>query len=56
LPDGWEAGDGKLASAFIRATKPLAAQDIQEIPQTKQNSVPVVVASSSDCCGGGCCN
>ena len=23
LPDGWEAGDGKLASAFVRATKPL---------------------------------
>jgi SAM-dependent methyltransferase len=22
LPDGWEAGDGKLASAFVRATKP----------------------------------
>ncbi|HEX8996943.1 MAG TPA: arsenite methyltransferase [Ktedonobacterales bacterium] len=24
LPAGWEAGDGKLASAFVRATKPLA--------------------------------
>ena len=24
LPEGWEAGDGKLASAFIRATKPVA--------------------------------
>ncbi len=22
LPDGWEEGDGKLASAFVRATKP----------------------------------
>jgi ubiquinone/menaquinone biosynthesis C-methylase UbiE len=22
LPDGWEAGDGKLASGFVRATKP----------------------------------
>jgi len=25
LPAGWEAGDGKLASAFVRATKPLSA-------------------------------
>jgi RNA polymerase sigma factor (SigZ family) len=25
LPAGWEAGDGKLASAFVRATKPLRA-------------------------------
>jgi arsenite methyltransferase len=25
LPAGWEAGDGKLASAFVRARKPLAA-------------------------------
>ncbi len=24
LPEGWEAGDGKLASAFVRAAKPLA--------------------------------
>jgi SAM-dependent methyltransferase len=59
LPDGWEAGDGRLASAFICATKPLAAlaaDAAQDIPQRKQNSVPVVVASSSDCCGGECCN
>ena len=26
LPEGWEAGDGKLASAFVRATKPAAAR------------------------------
>ncbi len=25
LPEGWEAGDGKLASAFVRATKPAIA-------------------------------
>src|ERR687888_2347290 len=25
LPAGWEAGDGKLASAFVRATKPRSA-------------------------------
>ncbi|HEY8325656.1 MAG TPA: arsenite methyltransferase [Ktedonobacterales bacterium] len=26
LPEGWEAGDGKLASAFVRATRPTAAR------------------------------
>jgi arsenite methyltransferase len=56
LPDGWEAGDGRLASAFIRATKPLAALDAQDAPQRNQKSVPVVIGSSSDCCGEGCCN
>jgi arsenite methyltransferase len=62
LPDGWEAGDGKLASAFIRATKPLDTldtldtYDAQDVPERKQASAPVVVATSSDCCGGGCCN
>ncbi|HEX9038667.1 MAG TPA: arsenite methyltransferase [Ktedonobacterales bacterium] len=25
LPEGWQAADGKLASAFVRATKPLAS-------------------------------
>jgi SAM-dependent methyltransferase len=25
LPEGWQVGDGKLASAFIRATKPVAS-------------------------------
>jgi SAM-dependent methyltransferase len=25
LPDGWEAGDGKLASAFVRATTPASS-------------------------------
>jgi SAM-dependent methyltransferase len=45
LPAGWEAGDGKLASAFVRATKPLAA------------SQPTAVAhTNGGCCGGsGCC-
>jgi arsenite methyltransferase len=56
LPDGWEAGDGKLASAFIRATKLLDARDAHDALQRKQNSVPIVVATSSDCCGEGCCN
>jgi SAM-dependent methyltransferase len=51
LPAGWEAGDGKLASAFVRATKPLAAAR----PLTA--SQPIAVApTSGGCCGGsGCC-
>jgi SAM-dependent methyltransferase len=51
LPAGWEDGDGKLASAFVRATKPLAAAR----PLTA--SQPIAVApTSGGCCGGsGCC-
>jgi SAM-dependent methyltransferase len=59
LPDGWEAGDGKLASAFIRATKPLdalGAHDAKGAPERQQKSVPVEIGGSGDCCGGGCCN
>ncbi len=28
LPEGWEAGDGKLGSAFVRATKPAPAIEV----------------------------
>jgi arsenite methyltransferase len=49
LPAGWEAGDGKLASAFVRATKPVSA------PVT----LPLVPVSLADagagCCGDGSC-
>ncbi len=48
LPAGWEAGDGKLASAFVRARKPEAA----EAPRLR--AVPVA-ASGDACCGGDCC-
>ncbi len=52
LPAGWEEGDGKLASAFVRATKPLSAT----APGVRVNqSVPVVATggsgSGSSCCG-----
>lgn len=30
LPGGWEAGDGKLASAFVRATRPLESATPRE--------------------------
>jgi len=47
LPAGWEDGDGKLASAFVRATKPLA---------TATRPQPVsVVATERSCCGPECC-
>jgi arsenite methyltransferase len=49
LPDGWEAGDGKLASAFVRATKPLDA------PASASHPVAVSLVSSGDCCGTDCC-
>ncbi len=32
LPEGWEAGDGKLASAFVRATKPQPDAELPSAP------------------------
>ena len=53
LPDGWEAGDGKLASAFVRATKPVGT------PRTVGAAAHATVAAAQEgggCCGGsGCC-
>ena len=57
LPEGWEAGDGKLASAFVRATKP------HEMPHDSSagptvDRAPLPVPSSGGCCGSasaGCC-
>jgi SAM-dependent methyltransferase len=48
LPEGWEAADGKLASAFVRATKPLTA------PSPVRRELPVA-AVSQGCCGPECC-
>jgi SAM-dependent methyltransferase len=42
LPEGWQEGDGKLASAFVRASKPLTAA----LPVA---AAPVVAGSG--CCG-----
>ena len=56
LPDGWESGDGKLASAFVRATKPLSSSAVITTvePTASEDLSPV---SSGGCCGGGggCC-
>lgn len=46
LPPGWEEADGKIASAFVRATKPPSAPIQSPIPAT----------SVSGCgCGTSCC-
>lgn len=52
LPEGWQAGDGKLASAFVRATKPASTATDASPAESK----PVMLASAGSCgCGGGCC-
>ncbi len=51
LPTGWQEGDGKLASAFIRATKPLAPPSAP----SAEKQLPVL-ASGATCCGPECCS
>jgi hypothetical protein len=54
LPEGWEAGDGKLASAFVRATKPLSATTTTDAKQV----TPVALVSRSEAkptAPKGCC-
>jgi ubiquinone/menaquinone biosynthesis C-methylase UbiE len=46
LPEGWEAGDGKLASAFVRATKPLAPTKVETRAQA--SATPVALVSRAD--------
>lgn len=57
LPEGWQAGDGRLASAFVRATKPVTASN-DNLGQAPQSTITVTSANatSGGCCGGGCCN
>jgi SAM-dependent methyltransferase len=51
LPAGWESSDGKLASAFVRATKPLTAtRSARPVP------VPdAATGTGTGCCGPECC-
>jgi ubiquinone/menaquinone biosynthesis C-methylase UbiE len=53
LPEGWQAGDGKLASAFVRATKPAVASS----GAAPLEPVALIRAGeeSSACCGDACC-
>jgi hypothetical protein len=54
LPAGWEAGDRKLASAFVRATKPPSA--VPASPHQRGTRRPVPMASSDrGCCDSTCC-
>jgi arsenite methyltransferase len=48
LPAGWEEADGRIGSAFVRATKP-AASVIDFAPATS------VASADGCCCGSGCC-
>ncbi|MGI8968636.1 MAG: arsenite methyltransferase [Chloroflexota bacterium] len=50
LPAGWEEADGKIASAFVLATKPISGGE--ELARPAEVSM-----ASSGCCGGGssCC-
>jgi ubiquinone/menaquinone biosynthesis C-methylase UbiE len=49
LPAGWESSDGKLASAFVRATKPLTAtRSAQPVPDA-------ATGTGMGCCGPECC-
>jgi RNA polymerase sigma factor (SigZ family) len=54
LPAGWEAGDGKLASAIVRATKPLTVSTSSAKPAGGQQYLPVGTTTGS-CCGDSCC-
>lgn len=53
LPEGWQAGDGKLASAFVRATKPAGAP--KGAPTLSRVSVIQADNSAGGCCDDGCC-
>ncbi|HEU5349137.1 MAG TPA: arsenite methyltransferase [Ktedonobacterales bacterium] len=56
LPDGWQAGDGKLASAFVRATKSAVAGVGSGATAPSTISVTSGETTTGSCCGGGCCS
>jgi SAM-dependent methyltransferase len=47
LPAGWQEADGRIASAFVRATKPVSAVTAPQGDPT--------AARSGGCCGSSCC-
>ncbi len=51
LPAGWEAGDGKLASAFVRARKP----ETMAAAETSQRRALPLAEAEAGCCGDDCC-
>jgi SAM-dependent methyltransferase len=56
-PADWQAADGRLASAFVRATKPAAATPDTVPPGIGHDSARplAVVAAGAACCGPDCC-
>jgi ubiquinone/menaquinone biosynthesis C-methylase UbiE len=57
LPEGWEEGDGKLASAFVRATKPVTAQ-MNASASATTTATPVALVSRAEAkptAPKGCC-
>ena len=56
LPAGWQAGDGKLASAFVRATKPLAAAVTTPLANSAASQPVSAASASGSCCAPTCCS
>ncbi len=54
LPAGWEAGDGKLASAFVRATKPATVAAAAHSAAPVTHGTPEPAHSPAKVVGGGC--
>ncbi|MCC6629357.1 MAG: arsenite methyltransferase [Chloroflexi bacterium] len=57
-PADWLAADGRLASAFVRATKPDAGMVSVEsaAPVARERARPLAVVATGDaCCGPDCC-
>lgn len=53
LPAGWEAADGRLASAFVRATKPITNNDQPSAISDQPSAVSATTGSG--CCDSECC-
>ena len=60
LPADWQDFDGRLASAFVRATKPAHVGAESPSGEAPARELPVVTAGAQaqagGCCGGGCCD
>jgi arsenite methyltransferase len=57
LPAGWQEGDGKLASAFVRATRPAEAAPDGPASRPERAALPIAIGGGNSCGGGagGCC-
>jgi SAM-dependent methyltransferase len=61
LPAGWQEADGRIGSAFIRATKPAepTVGTVGERPAgtaTRPTETGTVTATGGACCDPSCCN